>query len=218
MEAYLYWAKAIPLSAREVQAQLQLLPEQKRRRLLQLRSEERLYAALLAERLLRHGMKEQYGIAMDPHKRKVTPQGKPYFAEEDLFFSLSHSGSYALAALSKQPIGADIQVEKQADFPAIARRMFAAEEIEALYKEREGAAQRRLFFQIWTCRESMGKQRGCGMIKALPACISQQGRLDRRCFHFCNEGIHIAAYGADQEECHLQYVDFAPIDTAKEFV
>ena len=62
-------------------------------------------AGLLLDRALRpFGLREQDAeITLGAH-------GKPYLAgRDDLFFSLSHSGSIALCAVSDRELGADVQ-------------------------------------------------------------------------------------------------------------
>ena len=45
---------------------------------------------------------------------KKTPNGKPFFPERpDVFFSLSHSATHVLCAISSEPVGVDIESPRQ---------------------------------------------------------------------------------------------------------
>lgn len=96
------------------------------------------------------------------------PKGKPYIAEEDWHFNLSHSGGYAALAISDAPVGIDIQ--KIGPYRAsLARRFFAAEEAEACERlissdmpgKEETAAE--LLYTLWCRKEAYGKLKGTGL-------------------------------------------------------
>ena len=211
MEIYLYWSKIAPLSPRELEEQMQYLPSEKRQRLQRMHSKERMLASLWAERLLRYGLWRQYGRKAEGMERDVTSQGKPFFADGKIHFSLSHSGAYALAALSRQTVGADIQEVREVDMASIARRVFALREYEAWRTVQEETVRKQLFYQIWTCRESEGKRQGCGLCRALPSCILPDGSLDSRYFYDRKGNIFIAASAAAEADFVLQYIDLTKI-------
>lgn len=86
--------------------------------------------------------------------------GKPYFCDcSDIFFSLSHSGEWAIAVFSDQEIGCDIQKIKKVDLN-IAKRFFAQDEY-AYICESENRMDS--FFSIWTKKESYIKAVGTGL-------------------------------------------------------
>ena len=91
--------------------------------------------------------------------------GKPYLENENLFFSLSHSGSYVLCAVSESEIGADIQEWKGIQPEKIAERFFHEQEksaIRTLPRERQAAC----FYHMWTRKEAYGKLTGDGVVNA----------------------------------------------------
>ena len=212
MKTYLYWSKIAPLSPAEVQEQLRLIPYEKQLRLQKMHNQEQRIVSLWAERLLRYGLQKSYHLNIEEKNRKLTPEGKPYFSDNEIYFSLSHSGPYALAALSKVPVGADIQRGRDADMAAIARRLFAPQEYEVWQAVKNEREQKQLFYQIWTCKESEGKRRGCGLRKELPSCILPDGSLNPRYF-FCKreENIFIATCTETKINVELQYTDFTKI-------
>lgn len=92
--------------------------------------------------------------------------GKPEIGELPLNFSLSHSGSYVVSAVSERMIGADIQQFRDTDSIKLARRFFTENEYKELKKCGESERQQ-LFFELWTRKEAYGKLTGEGVFPAL---------------------------------------------------
>jgi 4'-phosphopantetheinyl transferase len=89
--------------------------------------------------------------------------GRPLLAGESLDFNLSHSGDLALIAVSTVPIGVDVeQIKEMTDFLAIARRYFAAAELEFLRKTPPEELLK-TFYAIWTRKEAFVKATGRGL-------------------------------------------------------
>lgn len=85
----------------------------------------------------------------------VFPAGKPVFASRrDMWFSLSHSGRYAMCAVSTEPVGADVQQMRPVKL-TIARRLHPGERewLESL----EPAQQNGEFFRLWARKEAWVK-------------------------------------------------------------
>ena len=88
--------------------------------------------------------------------------GKPYLPDHsDLFFSLSHSGSFVLCAVSGAEIGCDIEEIKDCE-PALAKRFFTPGEYAAIASQPTEAEQTDQFYRIWTLKESFLKATGLG--------------------------------------------------------
>ena len=112
-----------------------------------------LSSLLLDKALKKHDLSER------DMKYTFNAYGKPYFANaEDLHFSISHSGEYAMVVLSDKEIGCDIQQIKNINL-SIADRFFTAEEKNYVTCTED-------FFRIWTLKESFIKAIGKGL--ALP--------------------------------------------------
>ena len=88
-------------------------------------------------------------------------RGKPYFPGAPQYhFNLSHSGPFALCALSDRPVGVDIQVVRPAWSPKLVDRSCTPEErswLAALGDRPED------FAALWACKESVGKESGYGI-------------------------------------------------------
>lgn len=110
--------------------------------------------------LLRYALKEE-GIDNFPTVSEKK-NGKPFFADyPQLHFNLSHSGSYAMCALSETEVGCDIQAEEETNL-RIAERFFSEEEKHWLFSlPEEGRIN--AFCRIWALKESFIKTTGDGL-------------------------------------------------------
>ncbi|MCH5197532.1 MAG: 4'-phosphopantetheinyl transferase superfamily protein [Oscillospiraceae bacterium] len=87
--------------------------------------------------------------------------GKPYFENTPIKFNLSHSGNYALCAVSGGDIGCDIEKIKEVNMK-VAHRFFFKEEIDLLDSLESEAQKTEMFFRLWTLKESFMKATGLG--------------------------------------------------------
>ena len=129
------------------------LPPWRRERLERLKNAESRQESLSAGLLLGHVMDRWSISPWEPVA--ILPAGKPVFAgREDTWFSLSHSGRYAMCAVSHQEVGADVQRLRPVNL-SMARRLHP-EERDWLSRqhseEREDA-----FFRLWTRKEAWVK-------------------------------------------------------------
>lgn len=85
---------------------------------------------------------------------------KPYFRNNPLYFSVSHSGLYWVCAFSESQVGVDIQLIKKCGCRGIAKRFFSHDEFEYLDERGFIPAE---FFKIWTAKESYVKYTGEGI-------------------------------------------------------
>ena len=90
-------------------------------------------------------------------------QGKPFLPDTRIQFNLSHSGDYALIALSDAPVGIDIERHKPArDVLAIAQRYFTPTEY--LYiKNQDDQNKTSTFYDVWSAKEAYVKALGEGI-------------------------------------------------------
>ena len=148
-----------------------LTPERRKKiKRIRIESEQRRSAAVGL--LLEYGLRQRgYSLVCDHGFQKLgisrETYGKPYLTgTEQLFFNLSHSGSYAAAVFSDEPVGIDVERVRPADM-ALAKRFFAAEEyaaLRAVSDERDmGGRLDREFIRLWTRKESYIKAVGEGI-------------------------------------------------------
>ena len=113
--------------------------------------------------LLSYALKQETGFPALPDIAR-TEKGKPYFpARPDLQFSWSHSGGYLLLALSRRPVGADIEVirPRRESLPKYAFTEPELEEYRAMGGDWPA------FYALWTKKEAWCKYTGEGLARSL---------------------------------------------------
>lgn len=102
-------------------------------------------------------------IGAEPPVFAYGAQEKPFLANlPGVHFNISHSGDYAVCAVSDAPVGCDIEIIKPFR-ENVAKRCFSPEENAALDALTDTAAKEALFFRFWTLKESFLKAVGCGI-------------------------------------------------------
>lgn len=123
---------------------------------------------LAAESLLQLAWREA-GRPADAFSYAYGRNGKPYFPDApELHFSLSHSGEYAMLAVSDAEIGCDIERIRHVR-DGVARRILTPEEYAALPPCGEPARDEQ-FTRFWVAKESCFKACGEGIF-AGPASV-----------------------------------------------
>lgn len=144
---------ALDLTGGFDEALADLLPPWRRERFDRLKNAAARQESLGAGLLFSAAMRRR---GIDPREPvAVLGAGKPVFAaRRDAYFSLSHSGRYALCAVSDKPVGADVQALRAAKL-SIARRFHPDERawLEALPE----AERHEAFFRLWTRKEAWVK-------------------------------------------------------------
>ena len=108
-------------------------------------------SSVAAWSLLAEGLR-MLGVAVLPELR-FGINGKPYFVNSPLHFSLSHSGNLAAVLISDEPCGVDVEQLR----PEVAERLRAR-----CLSDGE-RAHNCDFFEIWTRKECIAKLDGSGM-------------------------------------------------------
>jgi len=98
--------------------------------------------------------------------------GKPYLAERNFEFNLSHTGRYGLIAISQLPLGVDIErFRPQANRLAIAKRIMPEDAIARIEAAEDSD---RVFYEEWTQLEARHKCIGIGIFDQLDPAIELQ--------------------------------------------
>lgn len=114
------------------------------------------------------GHETAYGLLAEAYRRHVgapmpavarTAAGKPYFPDGSLAFSLSHTGTAALCAVSDQTVGADAETVRPVR-PGLPERVLCSEELDWLARQ---ADRETAFFTLWTGKEAWVKLTGRGL-------------------------------------------------------
>ena len=104
-----------------------------------------------ARELLAFALDVEYGLKLSELTEKREEKGKPYLEGVSVHYNLSHSGDYAVCALSDRRVGVD--VEKITPISVkVMRRFFG----KTVFSPREQ-------MRLWTRYESYGKMMGHGI-------------------------------------------------------
>ena len=150
--------------------------DQRRNRVETLYNSEKAKQQLASESLIsmvvrkERGMKE-IGFGTCPH-------GKPFIVGlPNFYYNLSHSGEWVVCATDRAPIGIDIEMVRPVNID-LARLYFSTAEYRSLIGKTE-PEKNRLFFDLWTLKESYIKAKGGGLTIPLDSftIYSEQGRI-----------------------------------------
>ena len=122
-----------------------------------------------AELLLNHAVKSVFPEQEIPLDIYTDSYGKAFIKNFPFFFSLSHSGDYAVCAVSDAPLGIDAEhgVSYRA---AVARRFFTVAENRFIDQASDKDYE---FGRIWTAKEAALKYIGQGLNRS-PATVEMQ--------------------------------------------
>lgn len=133
------------------------LSQKRKERLQRIKTEEARLQSIAAELVLNRAVEENFPDIKTPVIWDYDQYGKPYLKDyPDIFINISHSGEYAVCAISSAPVGVDIQFMRECNLK-VADRYFTAEEMEYV----KDIAER--FYNIWVRKESFSKAVGRGL-------------------------------------------------------
>ena len=142
--------------------------------------------------------------------------GKPL--AEGICFSLSHSGDRVICAIAEQAVGCDIEKTGKARVK-VAKRFFAADELEYLGRFSADALDRE-FFRLWTMKESYIKMTGEGLrlpLSSFRVCIGDEASVFRngipcicRIKEYHIEGYSVSVCSEDRD--FSKTIEFVPHD------
>lgn len=118
----------------------------------------------------------------------IGENGKPYFENGGVFFSLSHSGNYAVCAVSDCEVGVDIESPRNNSLK-LAKRFFTESEYELIAESADPDEQ---FCRLWVIKESYIKATGSGFKTPLDSFTAADRIGEYSTAHFKLHGCHIA--------------------------
>ncbi len=144
-------------------------------------------------------------------KIKYTESGKPYVQNENIYFSLAHSGKTLMVAISfNGQVGIDFEhIEKSKDYSKIAKRFFHPAEYEflELNKEKNTAD---IFTKMWIKKEAIVKCLGSTMFTMM----NKINTLDNSIYSVDNKdfkSIYISVLKIHNQVCLASNVDFSKV-------
>ena len=113
--------------------------------------------------------------------------GKPYFKNSDISFSLSHSGDISVAAICDEKdniVGVDVEkIIDRGNIDELAERFFSnAEKLDFL----EHGKTPKAFFEIWTKKEAYAKMTGDGLSILIKEHSRSSKNIDSVYFEYYN--------------------------------
>jgi Phosphopantetheinyl transferase len=129
----------------------------------------------MGKELLTMGVRTWLGDGKFVPNVKTAEHGKPYLANSDLHFNISHSRRYVVCAIAEEEVGIDIQFHRKGDIDKIAKRIMSATEWQA-YQEADDKT--KYFFDLWAKKESYLKFTGEGItvdmrLLDIDACVQE---------------------------------------------
>lgn len=114
---------------------------------IELKTEKRFYEYTIGRYLVKYIAQKYYNI--DNTEIVKNTDGKPFFINADLHFSLSHSKNIVIACFDKSPCGIDIEYIKERDFKKL------SEYFDRRFESLED------FYKFWTTKEATYKSTQC---------------------------------------------------------
>lgn len=153
------------------------LSQKRAKKLEKMKSESARRQSIAAELVLNRAIGETFPDIKTPVVWDYDEYGKPYLTEHSgVYINISHSGDYAVCAVSDTPVGVDIQLMRECNLN-IAKRYLTAEELEYV----NGAKER--FYEVWVRKESFSKAVGKGLqlplkkISVLGSTVSYEDKI-----------------------------------------
>ena len=112
-----------------------------------------------AGRALLKEMVENYtGKPMPPIEK--APRGKPYFTDNSLHFSISHTKHHVFCVLSHHPVGIDAEEQTRKISPKLSEKILSAEEY---VQYRSALDPHAALLTFWVLKEAQAKCSGHGL-------------------------------------------------------
>ena len=143
----------------DLEAALGEISEQRREQALKFKHEQGQRLSVLAYRLLKQGLREEYGIMENP-VFEYNEHGKPsIIGHPNIFFNISHCKEAVVCAISNKPVGVDVESIREYK-ESLVRYTMNEEEI----REIESAEHPDVtFIRLWTMKEATLKLIGTGI-------------------------------------------------------
>lgn len=171
-------------SDEQSQAFLQYLPKERQVQIEKLKNYELAKKKILAGIFLQYGISQVTGVDITQIRYGYGKQGKPYLDLNQmkcnlpfgLEFNLSHSGRYAVLAVSDKPVGIDIEKLKENRI-TVAKRCFHEKEYEDIMSQTDEAGRDYRFLEYWTMKEAYVKWTGDGLRLAFDSFVITHGNV-----------------------------------------
>lgn len=159
---YIYYTNISLLNDSDIDDLLSKVSQYRNNRIKNYKNNSDKKLSLCSELLLKKAFKDLK--INSNYNYRFNDYGKPYLDDTNIFFNISHSGDYAICALSDKEIGIDIQQIRKTT-SNITEKCFSDDETKYI-NSFENDDKLEAFYRIWTLKESFIKNIGVGL--ALP--------------------------------------------------
>ena len=132
-----------------------LYPKQRYKEVRAVKNDEVRKHKYFAWKLLEYALMHSFAYDITKLELTKSPSGK--WVSPSCEFSITHSGDLVAVAVSKKPVGVDIQVQKDVLSSSFAERMFTKDEQEALALLPDDQARKNELLNLWAQKESIFK-------------------------------------------------------------
>lgn len=171
---------------------MDLVGECRRNRILKLRKQESKNLSLAAGLLLRYA----FFLANEPSlydEIVISDNGKPFLPNQEYYFSLSHSGKFAICCFSDDPVGCDIEQIRE-NLPRFTKKIFTAEEEATFHSLTTKSEKAVFFFNLWTCKESITKWMGKGIGYPFHIFSGMDGQNVKKTIYMEEKKLYLKSY------------------------
>lgn len=156
----------------DLEAALEDISVQRREQALKFKFEQGQRLCVLAYRLLKQGLREEYGIVGNPIF-EYNEHGKPSIVgHPEIHFNLSHCKEAVVCVVSDQPVGVDVESIREYR-ESLVRYTMNDEEIREIESAEDPAS---TFIRLWTMKEATLKLIGTGISNDIKTVISKEYR------------------------------------------
>ena len=156
----------------DLEAALEDISVQRREQALKFKFELGQRLCVLAYRLLKQGLREEYGIVGNPIF-EYNEHGKPSIVgHPEIHFNLSHCKEAVVCVVSDQPVGVDVESIREYR-ESLVRYTMNDEEIREIESAEDPAS---TFIRLWTMKEATLKLIGNGISNNIKTVISKEYR------------------------------------------
>lgn len=177
-----------------------LYPKQRDKEVCAVKNDEVKRHKYYAWKLLEHALLHTF--AYDIKQLEFTKSKSGKWLSPSCEFSISHSGAFVAVALSRNPLGVDIQVQKRLASTGFDKRILTEKELGALSEIVGENERNEHLLMLWSKKESIFKMQNS--YKYIPAEIETSDYdVYYETLDFDGEKYHLSAVGADASKIRI---------------
>ncbi len=154
----IYFCDIAEKSDKEFTLQYERMSPQRKAKCRQIKNEIAKKCCIAADNLVRSALAEHLNQSPAEIEIRISPTGKPYLEGNPIYFSVSHSNTMVVCAVSQHPIGIDIEYIREVSSAAYKR--ICTENEWSVLNQTNPSMQNLRFIELWTRKEAVFKIEG----------------------------------------------------------